>query len=147
MKKRITILLLSIVCIFCIGCGDFERGYDKFSLRTIGSQGVGWTYYAFEKNIDDDIIVELKSAKYPNGYELYGEGCSLGQWEYVLIGHNGNFINMYIDAKFLCKPNESMGDTKLNIYFNYTVASTGERKEEVWEVDFGQKPYEDKRGE
>lgn len=128
-----------------MSCEKFECGYDKFALIEIGNAGAGCTYYLFDKKIEDDIIHEQQSLSNPNGYRLYGETSKLGQWDYVMIGHDGHYKNMAISAYFLCWPNSNMTKVRLHIYFNYTVASTGERREEVWEVDFGQKPYEDRR--
>lgn len=94
------------------------------------------------------MIMSHISDKEPNGYDLKGQSHVMGFWGAIHIldfDDNNQDIDLYISASFCCYSKEGMGDTKLNIYFNYTVASTGERKEEVWEVDFGQEPYEDKR--
>ena len=147
MKKKFLTILLVLLSLLCVGCdlnlNEFEYGYDKFYLYSVGTHG----RYSFRKKIDADMIFE-PYARFdcPQGYKLYGDSLS-GHWDYLDI-QNENLNDgdsPLICARFVCYSEEGMGDAKLNIYFNYTVASTGERVEEVWEVDFGQKPYKDDR--
>ena len=127
-----------------IGCTKkFEYGSDKFSLESIVDGGLNSTWYYFKKTIDKDTILESKSQNAADGYELKGDTNMLGRWDIYILDKEAA---PYICANFCCYSSADMGDTKLNIYFNYTVASTGERKEEVWQLDFGQEPFEDKRG-
>lgn len=145
MKKRLIVILVVIISFCCTGCGDFQRSYDEFKLREINSNPSGYPHYIFEKNIDPDMVFEQQSAKYPDGYRLYGDTQN-GQWNDFSFGSTAGYgLDGWITAVYACFSKEGMGDAKLNIYFNYTVASTGERKEEVWEVDFGQEPFEDRR--
>lgn len=149
MKKRVVALLLVLVSVLFVGCKkEFVYGSDKFYLEEVGTYGKLVPRYSFRKKIDPDMIFELYSLKNPNGYQFYGGTDSLGHWEDLSIGNDAptyEKTDPYLHATFVCYSKEGMGDAKLNIYFNYTVASTGERVEEVWEVDFGQKPYKDKR--
>ncbi len=148
-KKFLTILLVSIF-LLCVGCdlnvNEFEYGYDKFYLYSVGTYGKSVPRYSFRKKIDADMIFEPYSLKEPTGYELRGYTKN-GHWDYLAIQETNmkGVFEPAIAARYVCYSKEGMGDTKLNIYFNYTVASTGERVEEVWEVDFGQKPYKDDR--
>lgn len=149
-------IVLVLCSIFFLGCGpkEFEYGSDKFSLELILEGGLNTTWYYFRKRIDQDMIIEPKSRENADGYELKGDTNGLGRWDlsildkadeaYEYVSPSDRKPDPYISASF-CSFTKDMGDTKLNIYFNYTVASTGERVEEVWEVDFGQKPYKDKR--
>lgn len=148
MKKKIIAALLVLVACLFVGCTkDFEYGSDKFYLEEVGTYGKLVPRYSFVKKIDSDMILEpYDRFDCPQGYRLYGDSLS-GHWDYMGI-HNKDLSegdSPEIHARFVCYSEEGMGDAKLNIYFNYTVASTGERVEEVWEVDFGQKPYKDKR--
>lgn len=148
MKKVIAVLFVLVSFLF-IGCTkEFEYGSDKFYLETIATGGQKSTWYYFKKKVESDMIFELLSKEEPNGYELSGESYINGFWGSLTVVHPMNsqlqYDDPYISVGF-CSYYGSMGNTKLNIYFNYTVASTGERKEEVWEVDFGQEPFEDKR--
>ena len=155
MKKRTLPILIVFISIFLFSCKpiveysvpEFEYDYDKFYLSDISENAVGLPTYVFLKKIYNDFVDEKQSVKNPEGYRLYGDTMQIGQWDYLGIGYDSYSGEKEILAQFICFSQDGMGDTKLNIYFNYTVASTGERKEEVWEVDFGQKPYEDKRGE
>lgn len=159
MKKRIIAIIVLIFSICCMGCREFEYGYDKFYLEEVGTYGGSTPIYYFVKKIDSDIIFEpYDRFDCPQGYRLYGDSCPQGKPfdEAILLSGNWDYLSIHnkdlsdgdspiIRARFICYSKEGMGDTKLDIYFNYTVASTGERKEEVWEVDFGQEPFEDKR--
>jgi len=141
LKRKIIAILLVLVSVLFVGCTkDFEYGSDKFSLECILEGGLNTTWYYFRKKIDTDMIMEPKSQDNAEGYELIGQPTVQGFWDVFISDKE---TEPYISAGFCGY--YSMGDAKLNIYFNYTVASTGERKEEIWEVDFGQEPYEDKR--
>ena len=149
MKRKIIVVLLIAVLSLFMGCTkEFEYGYDKFYLEEVGTYGKLVPRYSFIKKIDSDIMFEpYDGFNCPQGYELYGDSL-FGHWDYIGI-QNRNLRDgdsPVIRARFVCNSKDGMGDVKLNIYFNYTVASTGERKEEVWELDFGQEPFEDKRG-
>lgn len=143
-RKIIAILLISVLLLFAGCTKEFEYGNDKFYLKFIQTGGRNSTWYSFRKKIDKDIIMEPLSDTVPNGYELIGQPHMMGF--YGSMGIVDEEKDPYIDISFCCYYKDGMGDVKLNIYFNYTVASTGERKEEVWELDFGQEPFEDKRG-
>lgn len=150
MKKKLLTILLLFISLLCVGCelnlNEFEYGDDKFYLYSVGTYGKSVPRYSFVKKIDADMIFEPYSLREPTGYEL--RGCTKnGHWDFFDIqNENSNDGDSpVIRARYVCYSKEGMGDTKLNIYFNYTVASTGERVEEVWEVDFGQKPYKDDR--
>lgn len=143
MKKRLVVIaILLITTLLCLGCGEFEFGSDKFYLESINYGGGDSTWYYFKKKIDKDIIFERQSENETDGYEIKGQPDIMGFWWLSILDIE---TDPYISADFCCIYKVGMPADKLNIYFNYTVASTGERKEEVWEVDFGQTPYEDKR--
>lgn len=145
MKKRIIAIILLVLSFLCVGCKkEFEYSYDKFCLKSVGTYGKICPRYTFIKRVYADMVFEDYAIANPNGYELYGETQN-GHWEHLSVGPLNRLNDPEILACYVCYSEEGMGDTKLNIYFNYTVASTGERKEEVWEVDFSQEPYEDKR--
>lgn len=143
MKKRILTIFLVIVSLFLFGCKEFKFGDDKFYLEYIYEGGESSTWYSFYKKIDKDMIMEPLSDAQPDGYKLEGKFHIMGFWG--SIGIFDKEKSPYICAAFCCFYKVGMGKEVSEIYFNYTVASTGERKEEVWEVDFGQKPFEDKR--
>ena len=156
MKNKVTAILLVLISVLFVGCTkDFEYSSDKFYLESIVDGSLNTTWYYFRKKIDEDIILESKSKNDKDGYELNGDTNLLGRWDmfiadkadesYEYVPPSDRKPEPYISAGFCCFSKEGMGDAKLNIYFNYTVKSTGERKEEVWEVDFGQKPFKDER--
>ena len=69
-KKFLTILLVSIF-LLCVGCdlnvNEFEYGYDKFYLYSVGTYGKSVPRYSFRKKIDADMIFEPYSLKEPTG--------------------------------------------------------------------------------
>ena len=144
MKKRLVSVLLALASLLFVGCTkDFEYSYDKFYLESIQVGGQNSTWYSFYKKIDKDMIMEPLSDRKSDGYELEGQSHIMGFWGSIGIFNEEQ--EPYICASFCCYYKIGMGKEVSNIYFNYTVASTGERVEEVWEVDFGQKPYKDDR--
>lgn len=144
-KKRViaAIMYTIIMSLSLVSCGQFQYGADKFYLEMIASGGMNTTWYYFRKQIDSDIILEPKSNNEKDGYELSGDNfVGLGHFDNIHIENKDSAP--YISAAFCCYYN-GVGDSPINIYFNYTVKSTGERKEETWKLDFKQEPFEDKR--
>lgn len=143
MKKKISAVLLAIVALFFVGCTkDFEFGSDKFYLEKILDGGQNSVWYYFCKKVDSDMVMDLLSDSNPYGYELVTSH---------IMGYIGNITiedknkDPYISVGFCCYYKAGMGKEKVKVQFNYTVKSTMERKEEVWELDFGQEPHEDLR--
>lgn len=143
MKKKAYLALVLYTLIIFIGCTKpFEFGSDKFYLESIMNGGQNSTWYYFCKKIDSDMIMEHISDTVVEGYDVQTTNI-MGRIGFVSIEKQDEDPYLYVG--FCCFYKSGMGSNKADIIFKYTVKSTMERKEEIWELDFSQKPYKDLR--